>query len=133
MAKDLAVPAQFEGFRNQTELPACYAAADYLVLPSDGGETWGLVVNEGMACGLPGIVSNAVGCAPDLIEEGVTGYEFPLGAVDVLADRFIAARRIPPATLERALERKLAIYSVATCTANTLSAAARLSASQPAS
>ena len=53
----------FAGFRNQSELPRYLAAADVLVLPSDAGETWGLVVNEAMACGLPAIVSRAAGCA----------------------------------------------------------------------
>jgi glycosyltransferase involved in cell wall biosynthesis len=80
-------PVHFLGFRNQSAIPACYAAADCLVLPSDGGETWGLVVNEAMACGLPAIVSDAVGCAPDLIDEGRTGSTFPLGNVDALAGR----------------------------------------------
>jgi glycosyltransferase involved in cell wall biosynthesis len=62
------------GFINQTELPRYYAAADCLILPSDGNETWGLVVNEAQACGLPAIVSNEAGCAPELIKEGVTGW-----------------------------------------------------------
>jgi len=39
-------------------LPRYLAAADALVLPSDAGETWGLVVNEAMACGRPAIVSD---------------------------------------------------------------------------
>src|SRR5205814_354948 len=66
----------FGAFKNQTQLPGCYVSADVLVLPSDGGETWGLVVNEAMACGLPVVVSDAVGCGPDLIEEGRTGFSF---------------------------------------------------------
>jgi glycosyltransferase involved in cell wall biosynthesis len=79
--------ASFAGFLNQSELPAAYAAADVLVLPSDGGETWGLVVNEAMASGLPAIVSGAVGCAPDLIDEGKTGFTFPTGNAGALAER----------------------------------------------
>ena len=75
----------FAGFRNQSELPACYAVADVLVLPSDGEETWGLVVNEAMACGLPAIVSDAVGCGPDMIETGRTGDTFPVGDSESLA------------------------------------------------
>jgi len=133
LADELGVPAKLEGFRNQTELPSYYVAADFLVLPSDGGETWGLVVNEAMACGLPAIVSNAVGCAPDMIEKGATGYEFPVGDIEALAERFAAAHAIPRAVLASALARKLAIYSVATCTDNTLAAAARLSGAQPTS
>jgi glycosyltransferase involved in cell wall biosynthesis len=82
--------ASFAGFQNQTELPACYSAADVLVLPSDGGETWGLVANEAIACGLPVIVSDAVGCAPDLIDEGKTGFSFELGNAQQLAERISA-------------------------------------------
>jgi glycosyltransferase involved in cell wall biosynthesis len=54
------------GFVNQSELPAYYHAADILVLPSDT-ETWGLVVNEAMAAGALPVVSDMVGCAPDLV------------------------------------------------------------------
>ena len=58
--------ASFVGFLNQTEISQAYVAADCLVLPSDYGETWGLVVNEAMASGLPCIVSDRCGCAEDL-------------------------------------------------------------------
>lgn len=88
-----AAPITCVGFRNQTELPACFAAADVLVLPSDAGETWGLVVNEAMACGVPAIVSDACGSAPDLIDEGRTGYTFRLGNIDELADALIRMER----------------------------------------
>lgn len=57
----------FLGFCNQGAMPAVYAAADLLVLPSDHGETWGLVVNEAMAAGLPCAVSDRCGCAEDLV------------------------------------------------------------------
>jgi glycosyltransferase involved in cell wall biosynthesis len=73
------------GFKNQTELPAFYAAADVLVLPSEY-ETWGLVVNEAMACGLPCIVSDTCGAAADLILEGKTGFTYPMGDVARLAE-----------------------------------------------
>ena len=74
------------GFVNQTELPAHYAAADCLVLPSDAGETWGLVTNEAQACGLPAIVSAEAGCAPELIEDGVTGWTLRTPDAEALAD-----------------------------------------------
>lgn len=79
-------PVRLVGFLNQTEIPAAYAVADVLVLPSDGGETWGLVVNEGMACGLPAVVSDTVGCGPDLVSPGRTGYTYPCGDVAALAE-----------------------------------------------
>jgi len=57
-----------------------YLPADAFVLPSDNGETWGLVTNEAMLFGLPVIVSDQVGCGPDLIIEGETGYVFSGGS-----------------------------------------------------
>lgn len=64
------------GFLNQGEIRAAYAMTDCLVLPSDAGETWGLVVNEAFAAGRTAIVSDAVGCCRDLILEGRTGLKF---------------------------------------------------------
>ena len=88
-------PISFAGFLNQSEMAQAYVAADALILPSDGGETWGLVVNEAMSCGLPCIVSDHVGCGPDLIHSGQTGDIFPLGNVDRLRDLILgyASRR----------------------------------------
>ncbi|MEK7608640.1 MAG: glycosyltransferase family 4 protein [Patescibacteria group bacterium] len=69
----------FLGFRNQTELPECYAMADIFVLPSGIGETWGLVVNEAMCFGLPVIISDIVGSGTDLVHEGENGHIVPCG------------------------------------------------------
>jgi glycosyltransferase involved in cell wall biosynthesis len=90
-------PITFAGFLNQSEMPKAYVAADALVLPSDGGETWGLVVNEAMACGRACLVSDKVGCGPDLIQSGKTGEVFPLGNIQVLADLLAS---LEPAQLE---------------------------------
>lgn len=83
------LPVTFTGFLNQTELPKAYAVSDCLVLPSDYGETWGLVVNEAMVCGLPVIVSDRVGCGPDLVQNNTTGFVFPFGDVQALATRMV--------------------------------------------
>ena len=88
------VPITFTGFLNQSQIISAYVAADALVLPS-AGETWGLVVNEAMACGRPCIVSDRVGCGPDLIEVGRTGAIFPLGDVDALAALMTGLTRDP--------------------------------------
>jgi glycosyltransferase involved in cell wall biosynthesis len=74
----------FAGFLNQSALGAAYRAADCLVLPSDGRETWGLVVNEALAAGVPVVVSDRVGCRPDLVVEGETGGVFRFGDADAL-------------------------------------------------
>jgi glycosyltransferase involved in cell wall biosynthesis len=84
-AREAGLPATFLGFVNQSRMPAIYASADVAVLPSDGSETWGLAINEAMACGVPAVVSDAVGCGPDLIEAGGTGEVFPLGDVPAFA------------------------------------------------
>jgi glycosyltransferase involved in cell wall biosynthesis len=68
----------FLGFQNQQKMPIVYRLGDIFVLPSRS-ETWGLAVNEAMACGRPVIVSAKCGCAPDLVEENVTGWIFELG------------------------------------------------------
>jgi glycosyltransferase involved in cell wall biosynthesis len=92
------------GFLNQPQLARTYAAADVLVLPSSGGETWGLVVNEAMAAGVTAIVSDQVGCAPDLIVEGKTGFTYPCGDVDALAGRM--SLLAGAADLRRAMRRQ---------------------------
>ena len=76
----------FVGFKNQTELPEYYTIADIFVLPSGAGETWGLVVNEAMCFGLPIIVSDVVGCGPDLVKHGENGYIYPVGNIEKLTD-----------------------------------------------
>ncbi len=67
----------FLPFQNQALMPAVYRVGDAFVLPSRGpGETWGLALNEAMACGRPVIASDCVGGARDLIEPDVTGWVF---------------------------------------------------------
>jgi len=75
----------FPGFQNQTQLSRYYHSADLLVLPSREGETWGLVVNEALHHGIPCVISEAVGCGPDLIEQGITGHVFETGSPQSLA------------------------------------------------
>jgi glycosyltransferase involved in cell wall biosynthesis len=82
--------ASFVGFLNQSEISRAYVAADCLVLPSDARETWGLVVNEAMASGLPCIVSRECGCAEDLIEPLRPELCFPSGDIIAL-ERAMAA------------------------------------------
>lgn len=65
----------FRPFQNQSAMPWAYRIGDVYMLPSKS-ETWGLGVNEAMACGLPAIVSSACGCAPELIINNQTGFTF---------------------------------------------------------
>jgi len=61
------------GFKQYNDLPLYYGLAKALVLPSTS-EQWGLVVNEGMAAGLPVLVSDRAGCCEDLIGDGENGF-----------------------------------------------------------
>ena len=108
------LPVTFSGFLNQSEIVRAYVASDCLVLPSDYGETWGLVVNEAMACGLPAIVSDRVGCGPDLIYEGITGSIFPFKDVDTLAEKLILFAKNPEKTktMGEQAEKLIRKYSV---------------------
>ena len=90
------VPAYFLGFCNQPEMPAAYAAADLLALPSDGRETWGLVANEALACGTPVLLSDEVGSAPDLAGDSVAGRIFTCGSPTSLAHQAAALLSAPP-------------------------------------
>lgn len=110
-AAEIGVAAHFHGFANQSELPAIYAASDVIVLPSDALETWGLVINEAMACGVPAVVSDAVGCGPDLVEQGLTGATFPLGDVAALARGIETVLALDPGRTRQALAERMETYS----------------------
>ncbi len=85
-----SIPVAFAGFLNQTEISDAYVAADCLILPSDHNETWGLVVNEAMASGLPALVSDQAGCGTDLIIYEKTGLLFRCGDVQDLSKKMVS-------------------------------------------
>ncbi len=63
---------QFPGFVQREELPCYYGLAEALIFPTHS-DTWGLVVNEAMACGLPIVTSSVAGCAANLVTDGWNG------------------------------------------------------------
>lgn len=79
---------EFAGFKDWSELPAEYAAADVLCVPSryDG---WGLVVPEGLASGLSVIGSDRMGAALEFVESGRNGWLVSAGDEEAL---FVAMR-----------------------------------------
>jgi glycosyltransferase involved in cell wall biosynthesis len=102
--------ASFVGFLNQSEISLAYVAADCLVLPSDAKETWGLVVNEAMASGLPCIVSDACGCAEDLIKPIRPDLCYPAG--DIIALQRAMAAAITHTPLAELLRPHVSKYDV---------------------
>ena len=98
------------GFVNQAELPSYYHAADILVLPSQA-EPWGLVVNEAMAAGVLPVVSDRVGCGPDLVE-GI-GEVYPCGDFGALIAALSRALvRTGDPHLATALRQRVVRYGV---------------------
>ena len=93
------------GFRNQSELPRFFDLATVFVLPSQH-EPWGLIVNEVMNAARPVILSDDVGCQPDLVTDAVEGFVYPVGDVPALTT---ALRRLlsEPEAAERMGERAL--------------------------
>lgn len=118
------------GFLNQTEIGRVYACGDMLILPSrrGAGETWGLVVNEAMQFGLAPLVSDGVGCAPDLVV-GECGRVFSSGSDEELAEAIssIASEVRTRGALVRAIVRKrVASHSSAAAAAGIAAMARRV-------
>jgi len=107
----LAVPdVLLAGWHDQSELPELLAASDLLVLPSVR-ESFGQVIVEAMACGVPAVAAGSLGPA-QIIDDGETGWLFgvddPAGLADALVDavnrpaeRLRRARRAERAALDR--------------------------------
>ncbi len=108
--------ASFTGFLNQTEISKAYIAADCLVLPSDYRETWGLVVNEAMASGLPCVVSDNCGCAEDLVATINGDLSFPMGNIAAMRRALASMPRqdTEPSRLESQVDKFDASVSVET-------------------
>ncbi len=69
------------GFLHREQLASVYALAEALVFPTHS-DTWGLVVNEAMACGLPIVASEVAGCVADLVKNEWNGFVIPPGALE---------------------------------------------------
>ncbi|MGH9510682.1 MAG: glycosyltransferase family 4 protein [Terriglobales bacterium] len=78
-----SVSIQFSGFVQRDNLARYYALAEALIFPTHS-DPWGLVVNEGMACGLPVVCTEAAGCATDLVRDLWNGRIIPSGDVKQL-------------------------------------------------
>lgn len=116
-------------FHNQRAMPRVYALADLVVLPSYGsGETWGLCINEAMNLAKPVVVSSHVGCGPDLVIPGRTGWIVPAGNVPALTACLKEALADPARlqTMGQAAREHVARFSYAAATASLQQALAQL-------
>lgn len=78
----------FSGAVSNNDLPLYLYNADAFVLPSYS-ESWGLVVNEAMAAGLPVLLSNKINAGQALLQEGINGYSFNPKDINGIADKLL--------------------------------------------
>lgn len=83
-ADDLGVRDHVMFLGKHTSVDELLACADLFLLPSEN-ESFGLAALEAIACGAP-VVSSNVGGLPEVIVHGETGYMFPPGALDDMAE-----------------------------------------------
>jgi len=82
----MAERMHFLDFQNQTYMPVLYQSADLFCLPSVS-ESWGLSVNEAMACGKAILVSDKVGGASSLVTEGFNGAIFKSSDISSIIEK----------------------------------------------
>jgi L-malate glycosyltransferase len=87
-ASELGLAGDVTFVGEQQDLVAWLSIGDLFLLPS-AKESFGLAALEAMACEVPVVASN-VGGLPEIIEDGVTGFTCPAGAVDLMAERGVA-------------------------------------------
>ncbi|HEY6337916.1 MAG TPA: glycosyltransferase family 4 protein [Candidatus Sulfotelmatobacter sp.] len=114
---------RFCGWVHREQLPEIYAPAEALVFPTYS-DTWGLVVNEAMACGLPIVASEVAGCVADLVHDGWNGFVVPprdvrglVRAMQMLCDHPESVLQMGNRSLQRIQE-----YTPETCAAGMIQA-----------
>ncbi len=100
-ARGVANGVIFRGPQPHDALPAHYAAADVVVVPSRY-ESFGLVAVEAMACGTPVVASRAGGLAYT-VEDGQNGFLVPYGDTEGLAAALARVLRDEPPGLRARL------------------------------
>lgn len=83
LARDLKIHEKVHFLGKQEQVNELLPLADLLVMPSEL-ESFGLAALEAMACKVPAIATR-VGGVPELIDDGVTGLLYPVGAVEEMA------------------------------------------------
>ena len=101
------------GFKNQSELRQIYQISNLLILPSKY-ETWGLVINEAMACGIPVITTNKSGASYDLIKNDLTGYIYEFGNIDDLKNKveLVLNNKKNTLKIQNYIKKKVSHYSI---------------------
>lgn len=77
----------FIDFQNQQKMPIVYRLGHFFMLSSDS-ETWGLSINEAMACSRSLIIRDTCGCSIDLVKDGENGFLFQKDNISRLTAKF---------------------------------------------
>jgi len=98
-----------------SDMPAAFMAADIIVTPSIEPEAFGRVAVEAQAMGKP-VVASRLGAQTETVVDGITGFLFPPGDADALAQGMARALALTTeqrqAMAKKARDRVLASYSV---------------------
>jgi len=99
---------EFLGHLQFDELISLYVSEGALVLPSYS-ENWGLVVNEAMHAGMPIVISETCGCAPELLDEGGNGFALDPHDEDSMLRALFSMERLGQQERHAMSERSLEI------------------------
>ena len=99
----------FKPFASQSTLCEYYAMAECFILASHHGETWGLVVNEAMACGLPVLVSNQCGCSQTLVKNGENGWTFDSSKIEEIKELMLKVSHLATDEMDAMKKKSLEI------------------------
>jgi len=85
---DLNLSDKVNFLGEQDQLEPLLSCADLFLLPSEQ-ESFGLTALEAMSCGVP-VIATDIGGLPELVVHGETGYLFPIGETESMAEAAIA-------------------------------------------
>ncbi len=87
LVKELQLSAEVHFLGEQDHLEPLFLCADLFLLPS-AEESFGLTALEAMNCGVP-VIGSEIGGLPEVITQGETGYLFPVGEIEKMAERSV--------------------------------------------
>jgi len=90
-AEELGVSDQVLFLGKHQSVDELLACADLFLLPSKN-ESFGLAALEALACGTP-VIASDMGGLPEVVIHGETGFLFPMGAVEEMAEAGISLLR----------------------------------------
>lgn len=100
----------FEGMVSNQDIPVYLFKSDALVLASFA-ESWGLVVNEAMAAGLPVLLSKTIHAANALLKEAQNGYTFDPHNVEEMAQKILQFINLEIAAKKAMSAKSLAVIN----------------------